>query len=236
MYTIHFFCVRVSAKHTKKSHTLMIGVLAIAAGFGVLNRVLRLVRRKANPHRLTSNVHHAVAVPLAIRCITNLPRPKACTTIPSSIAMMKLSSGFFLYDVFVCRNTPVMIFHALGAGSVYWYANFTKKFHHSAASHMLWELSTPFVHYREHLVATGQKHTRKYKINGVAMMAVFFACRNVGGAFMFRNAIRQCKEVPNAVPIPAQIILKAVAISMNCLNAFWFSKMVRGAAKTFRNK
>jgi TLC domain len=46
---------------------------------------------------------------------------------------------------------------------------------------LLWELSTPFVHGRWFLYVYGLKDSLLYVVNGLLMMAVFFASRNVFG-------------------------------------------------------
>ena len=217
----------------------MIRVVLIAAAFGLVNRAVeRLKRRKRTraPHTAASYVHHALAVPLAVRCVVTLPRPRLVSTSPASAALTTWSAGYFTYDVFASVGSPVYLFHAFAAGSVYWYGFHTQMLHHAAASHMLWELSTPFVHFREHLETTGRRETTLYKVNGVAMMIAFFLCRNVGGAFMLANARRQFLECPGAIRGPTWTVLKTAAVSMNALNAFWFSKMVRGAIKVFGGK
>lgn len=46
---------------------------------------------------------------------------------------------------------------------------------------MLWELSTPFVFMRWLLHSLGRHEGRLYMANGVAMIVVFFLCRNALG-------------------------------------------------------
>ena len=46
---------------------------------------------------------------------------------------------------------------------------------------LMWEVSTPCVHLRWLLYHVGKHHTRLYIINGLAMLATFFCCRNVLG-------------------------------------------------------
>ncbi len=52
----------------------------------------------------------------------------------------------------------------------------------AGALFMLWELSTPFVFARWLLHALGRHESRLYIANGVAMIVVFFLCRNLLGA------------------------------------------------------
>jgi hypothetical protein len=54
----------------------------------------------------------------------------------------------------------------------------------AGAGFLLWELSTPFVHYRWFLLKSGQTKTRTYVTNGVIMGVVFLACRPIWGTFL----------------------------------------------------
>lgn len=206
----------------------MLGVLAISFGFGVVKLFMG--------HMFAANAHNLVAVPLATRALATLAKPRAVSRSSASKALVLFSSGFFLYDVAASVASPIMLFHAIGAGSVFWFAHATGNLHHAAASHMMWELSTPFVHARERLAREGLTETNLYRVNGIAMMIVFFAVRNLGGAIMLRNVTNQMREAPSAISLPAQVTLKTAAVSMNLLNAFWFSRMVRGALRMFRRR
>jgi len=54
----------------------------------------------------------------------------------------------------------------------------------AGAGFLLWELSTPFVHYRWFLLKAGRSKSRIYLINGLIMAVVFFACRPVWGTYL----------------------------------------------------
>jgi len=64
---------------------------------------------------------------------------------------------------------------------------------------MLWELSTPFVFMRWLLHALGRHESRLYIANGVAMIVVFFLCRNLLGA----GAARAPRRAPRPRAAPA---------------------------------
>ena len=188
--------------------------------------------RRVFGHRVACNAHHVVAIPVAVRCMNSLPGGPgtAGSSDRVSTRLMTFTSGFFLYDLAAWFPDPVMTFHALGGGALYWYSMASGKLHRTSASHVLWEISTPFVHAREWLTLTGRKNTRLYKINGVVMMVAFFAFRNYGGAVMLRAALRDSLGVVRPGPREA---LRLVSVAMNALNAFWFSKMLRGAVRLF---
>lgn len=54
----------------------------------------------------------------------------------------------------------------------------------AGAGFLLWELSTPLVHARWFLLKSGQSKERLYMVNGLAMAAVFLACRPVWGTWL----------------------------------------------------
>ena len=100
----------------------------------------------------------------------------------------------------------------------------------------MWELSTPFVHIRWLLSAMGRSDGRLYIANGLAMVAVFFCCRNVWGTWCsvrFFQATQAELDTPRPDGFsPAGIWGYRIAnVSLNALNALWFYKMATKAAK-----
>jgi hypothetical protein len=60
------------------------------------------------------------------------------------------------------------------------------------AGFLLWELSTPFVHFRWFLHRSGAGKSRLYVVNGLVMMLVFFLCRPLWGTWLsYRVRARQ---------------------------------------------
>ena len=110
---------------------------------------------------------------------------------------------------------------------------------------MLWEISTPFVHMRWFLYKIGRGSTRLYLANGLAMMVVFCLCRIVWGGCKFpRSSGFLLRDVgggdvdlamryfisstkPQDVISPITIwLLRAICVSLNGLNWYWFQQMV----------
>jgi hypothetical protein len=94
----------------------------------------------------------------------------------------------------------------------------------------MWELSTPFVNFRWLLSAVGRSDGRLYIANGVAMIVMFFCCRNVWGtwcSYLFFGATQAELDHPRPGGFsPAGIWGYRIAnVSLNALNAFWFYKM-----------
>jgi hypothetical protein len=54
----------------------------------------------------------------------------------------------------------------------------------AGAGFLLWELSTPFVHFRWFLHRSGASKSRLYVVNGLAMLLVFFLCRPLWGTWL----------------------------------------------------
>jgi hypothetical protein len=103
----------------------------------------------------------------------------------------------------------------------------------------MWEMSTPFVHVRWLLSARGLSSSRLYLVNGLAMVAVFFCCRNLWGTYCsvrFFQATQAELDAPRPDGFsPAGIWGYRIAnVSLNALNALWFYKMATKAAKLVR--
>jgi len=101
----------------------------------------------------------------------------------------------------------------------------------------MWEMSTPFVNIRWLLSAMGRSDSTLYVANGLAMVAVFFCCRNLWGTFcsyLFFKAtqVELDHPRPGGSFSPAGIWGYRIAnVSLNALNALWFSKMAGKAVK-----
>lgn len=105
----------------------------------------------------------------------------------------------------------------------------------AGAAFLMWELSTPFVNVRWFLHASGRSAGRLYLANGLAMVAVFFCCRNVWGTWCsvrFFQATQAELDAPRPGGFSAGGIwgYRIANVSLNALNAVWFSKMATKAA------
>lgn len=116
----------------------------------------------------------------------------------------------------------------------------------------MWEVSTPFVHFRWFLYKIGKSKTKLYLYNGIAMMAVFGLCRIVWGACIslllkFSLLCRVIADLgmkffvssmePQDVVSPTTLwILRAICVALNGLNWYWFRAMVKGAFRLIVKK
>jgi hypothetical protein len=96
----------------------------------------------------------------------------------------------------------------------------------------MWELSTPFMHFRWFLYKIGKDTTKLYEHNALAGMAVFFLCRILWGNFLsilfWVDSIRVLATPAGAtLPMTAIWVYRLSTLVMNALNAWWFSKMVK---------
>ena len=203
--------------------------------------------------KLVNEAHNLIQIPLAL-VVMHQPQikdNKLYGVTPASKALNAISAGFFLQDIIqVTKNSktagPAMMLHAGVCCPIYVFAMKQQKASFFSAGFILWELSTPFVHAREIMHQMGMGKTKAYAVNGVAMMAVFFACRNVYGPVMLGQFWKQSRSDlldridPSLRPPGRPRISKATIMSirasgivMTALNTLWFSKMLQGAAKLF---
>ncbi|XP_035688098.1 TLC domain-containing protein 4-B-like [Branchiostoma floridae] len=93
----------------------------------------------------------------------------------------------------------------------------------------LFELSTPFINMRLILDALGHKRSHLYKVNGVAMLVVFFLCR-VATIPMFFGLIPHIKT-GEVYKLGSGILINLFVLSpiLYMLNIFWFIKICKGA-------
>ncbi|AUF82571.1 TLC domain-containing protein [Tetraselmis virus 1] len=225
---------------------ILTSTVAFAGVHVVSRKVIKHIRNKHDPNGrinpekdepilLTSEIFNIISIPLAIKSLTSNLKEK--TTTVCSKALCGISSGFFLYDTaahsIVTRN-PQMIAHGIGCSAMYNYAALTNLLHYYAAGHMLWEISTPFVHARTIMSRLKMNSNPVYIANGAMMTLSFFLCRNVWGAVLFRDVLKKLKSGELQVPeIPKKTLL-TTGVVLNTLNAFWFTRMINGLQKVIR--
>lgn len=198
--------------------------------------------------KLVGTVFNCIAVPLAIAVLLSpevgrapVGTARIHAASPLSLAMCVTASSYFLYDLCVV----LLRFDAEGAGFlvhavcclfVYGYAVFTNVLHFHGANFLIWETSTAFVHARWALYHGGMADTRLYLANGLALLATFFAARNVFGLFcsvaFFRDTAEELALAAKGQSdfAPAAIYCYRVAnVALNALNALWVSKIAKGA-------
>ena len=94
------------------------------------------------------------------------------------------------------------------------------------------EGSTPFVNWRFILIETGKKDSFLYTFTSLGMMVSFFLCRMVRMPWHWYALYATVFSVDGAnlnVFIRVWVLLNFAAFDV--LNVYWFSKMVKGAAR-----
>ncbi|RCK55959.1 Topoisomerase I damage affected protein 4 [Candida viswanathii] len=145
--------------------------------------------------------------------------------------------GYFIWDIYVCARYFSLfgvgfLFHALAA----LYAFFSGLFPYGqpwAGAFLAFELSTPFVNLNwfASKLPAGTFSEKFLVINGLLLIAVFFFARIFWGFYaVFQFAVDisyTFNEVNKLMPLS----LLGLNFLLDCLNVFWFYKMVMIAKK-----
>ncbi|KAG2453358.1 hypothetical protein HYH02_001582 [Chlamydomonas schloesseri] len=191
--------------------------------------------------RIVGTVHNTLQVPLGLLLLLD-PRfssNRVFQTSPLSYAVCYISAGYFLHDLVMCASRfalegPLYTIHALVCHAAYAFGVTTGFIHYHGAAFLQWELSTTFVHLRWFMYKAGLANTTVYVLNGIAMVAVFFACRIAWGyiesVVLVGDVLRE-RWVPGGSPFPVggTVGYCIAAVVMNSLNTYWFYKMFTAA-------
>ncbi|XP_066287914.1 TLC domain-containing protein 4-B-like [Branchiostoma lanceolatum] len=93
----------------------------------------------------------------------------------------------------------------------------------------LTELSTPFVNMRLILHTLGHRRSLLYKVNGVAMLVVFFLCRIATIPNFFEVIPHMTTGEIYKIRSGALINIFVLSPVLCAMNVFWFIKMCKGA-------
>jgi len=79
------------------------------------------------------------------------------------------------------------------------------------------------------------KNTRRYKINGLLMTISFFICRIFAMPFYWYYVAKNYSR-PEFQVVPKQMVVFWLLLPamLDCLNLFWFNKMVQGIMKALK--
>lgn len=212
--------------------------------FGVVSwTTLFLLTRKLFPNRsfdfcnrLVSIIHAILAVILASISVQDWSCPLCPLASRSSHKQMKalaVTVGYLIYDFVCClfdKQVKIdnLIHHlvsavGLGAGLAYeWCGS------EMVAALCVTEISSPFLHMREILKEIGYKDT-DLNLAADVLFAVIFSCaRMIGGPYL--TYVTLSADNP--------ILIKAMALGLQLVSAFWFYKICRMIMYKFsrRNK
>lgn len=144
-----------------------------------------------------------------------------------------ISIGFFLWDtlisaIYYSEYGAYFLMHAIGCliayfGSLYPFAMYY------GARFMLFELSTPFLHFHWFLDKTGNSGSLYQWINGFMLVNFYFWVRLVFGIRLSCEFVVEIITRSKEILIEYQILYCSVTVLLNILNIIWFKRM----AKTF---
>ena len=96
------------------------------------------------------------------------------------------------------------------------------------------EGSTPFINLRWVLLTLKQKDSKLYMLNGVAIFLIFFLVRIitiVPNWLIFFSLINTPQWF--SIDFKYKLICVGACIPLDCLNLFWYSKIIKLVYKTF---
>ncbi|KAF8067209.1 glpF [Scenedesmus sp. PABB004] len=198
--------------------------------------------------RVVCFIHNIIQVPLALVILADpyFNRSPIYARDAFSTLVMAISAGYFLYDTVECvarlqHEGTDFLLHGVFCLVVFANLTYTGYMHFYGAGFLLWELSTPFMHFRWFLYKIGRESTRLYAANAAAGMAMFFACRILWGnalsLLFWRDSLAALASPEGAaLPLASIWFYRLSTVVMNGLNAWWFSKMVRILLSTLRAK
>lgn len=165
--------------------------------------------------------------------------PAVLRTTPVSWVVVGASLGYFSADglmVFTQKALfgPMIAFHHVMALASLATAIDVRAVHAYVLFGLFTEVTTPFVNLRWRLYESGQAHRRIYVANGLAMTAVWGACRVTAFGPLFHHVWTHFGDAMEHLPGYAVGILLGVPALLFVLNVVWFHKMVQGAAKMLR--
>ncbi|EMG46805.1 SPAC17A2.02c Uncharacterized TLC domain-containing protein C17A2.02c [Candida maltosa Xu316] len=145
--------------------------------------------------------------------------------------------GYFLWDIYVCARYYSLfgigfLFHGFAA----MYAFASGLFHYGqpwAGAFLAFELSTPFVNINwfASKLPAGTFSEKTIIINGLLLIFTFFIVRIIWGFYaVYQFAVDMAYSM-DLVPIIMPYSLLGLNFLLDCLNVFWFYKMVMIAKK-----
>ncbi|GBF91170.1 flagellar associated protein [Raphidocelis subcapitata] len=189
--------------------------------------------------RVVCFVHNVLQVPLGLMVLTNafFHSDRMFAADHFSSLVMAISAGYFLYDTVECivrfeHEGPEFLLHGVFCFIVFTTLTHVRCMHWFGAGFLMWELSTPFVHFRWFLYKIGRDKSNVYAFNGAMGLLVFFLCRICWGPVVsllfWKDSIAALSSPAGAsLPLPVVWFYRVCTVVMNGLNLYWFEKMVR---------
>ncbi|XP_009611757.1 uncharacterized protein LOC107799721 [Nicotiana tabacum] len=176
-------------------------------------------------NRLVSTVHASLAVILASLSVQDWSCPLcpvASKSSPKQMRALAMTAAYLIYDFVCClfdKNVKIdnLIHHlvcviGIGAGHAY-----ERCGSEMVATLWITEISSPFLHLRELLKELGYRDTDLNFAADVLFAVIFSIARMIGGPYL--------AYVTLSADNP--ILIKAMALGLQLVSAFWFYKIVR---------
>ncbi|WCJ35244.1 TRAM LAG1 and CLN8 (TLC) lipid-sensing domain containing protein [Euphorbia peplus] len=212
---------------------VILGVIAWGATF-ILIRLMLRDRSFEFCNRMVSTIHAFLAVGLSSLSVQDWHCPVcplASKGTPAQIRALSITIAYLIYDLICCLfdkrfNLDNTIHHlvsivGLGAG-----LNYQLCVSEMVAALWITELSSPFLHFRKFLEELGYKDTRLNLAADVSFAAIFSIGRMIGGPYLTYLALTAHNP----------FIMKAMAVGLQLVSAFWFYKIVRMLNYKLSNK
>ncbi|KAJ7957796.1 TRAM, LAG1 and CLN8 (TLC) lipid-sensing domain containing protein [Quillaja saponaria] len=204
--------------------TIVFGVITWTTAF-LITRMMFPKRSFQFCNRLVSTIHATSAVILASFSVQDWRCPVCPLASKSSQQQMQtlaVSLSYLIYDLVCCLfdekvNLDNTIHHwvsivGLGAGLYY-----QKCGSEMVAALWITELSSPFLHLRELLKELGHRDTDLNLAADISFAVIFTFARMMGGPYLTYVTLSASNP----------LLIKAMALGLQLVSAFWFYKIVR---------
>ncbi|KAG5567129.1 hypothetical protein RHGRI_002634 [Rhododendron griersonianum] len=160
---------------------------------------------------------------------------RRCTLSDTTLG---ISLGYFLSDLaMIVWQFPALgglefvLHHGLSIGSIF-VPLVTGHAHVYVLMVLFTESTTPFVNLRWYLDVVGQKNSKLYTFNGVALFLMWLVARILLFIFFFYHMFTHLYQVKEVFPLGFYGLL-VVPPMLAVMNLFWFWKITEGLVKTF---
>ncbi|GES96699.1 DUF887-domain-containing protein [Rhizophagus clarus] len=148
-----------------------------------------------------------------------------------------IACGYFLWDALVSlyhvREFGIgFVLHGACCFGVFLFA-YRPFLNYYGAVFLMYEISTPFLNAHWFMDKLGLTGSLPQLINGICLLTSFFCARIIFGFYMSYHTFQSVLQVIDQVPVFLCVIYGIANIILNCLNVFWFIKMIEALLKRF---
>ncbi|KAJ7510104.1 DUF887-domain-containing protein [Mycena galericulata] len=189
---------------------------------------------------ICSQIHAVIILPLAFRCLwlPELDSDRAFGWHERSGAVQAVASGYFLWDsidAIVQFEDLSFVLHGLACLAIY-LLSFQPFLAYYASRCLLWEASTFFLNIHWTLDKTNRTGSTLQIVNGALLTATFLSVRLVYGGFTSYQFFQTLYHGRHTISRTAIAITGVGNVLLQCLNWFWFMKMLAAMRKRFLPK